>query len=98
MWLATWHTEWVTSPKNRDRHADDRAGIAVRAPIAIRDEAKALLVERGWTLNDFLVASLALLPKNPDPYLARLAQFRPARRAGRPPAKRTKKAARPQAS
>ncbi|MFE0530453.1 hypothetical protein ACFW0V_22945 [Micromonospora parva] len=48
----------------------------------------AQLAGRGWTMNDFLVACLVLLSKNPQALLHRLQEFRPPKKSGRPPKKR----------
>lgn len=68
--------------KDPDRH--ENPGVLARPGKDLRDQAKHVLEARGWTMNDFLVASLVLLTKNPDAMLKRLAEFRPPRKFGRP--------------
>lgn len=74
--------------KNPDRH--DKPGVLARPTPEIRDAAKNALAEQPgeWTMNDFLVACMVLLTKNPKAMLERLAEFRPPPKKGRPP-KRT---------
>ena len=67
----------------RDRH--EREKTTFRPPPEIKEAAQKILDERDdWTLNDFLTACLALLARNPEAMLNRLAAFRPPRRRGRP--------------
>jgi len=72
--------------KNPDRH--ENPGVLARPTPDIRDTAKRELSARGWTMNDFLVACLVLLSKNPQAMLDRLQEFRPPAKKGRPPKKR----------
>ena len=74
----------MTEPKNPDRHAT-RSGVLGRPDPELRDKAQDILAAHGWTMNDFLVACLVLLTKNPDPMLKRLAGLRPEpKKPGRP--------------
>lgn len=68
--------------KNPDRHRDP--GVLARPSAELREEAKKVLAAEGWSMNDFLVACLVLLTRNPKAMLARLAEFRPTPRRGRP--------------
>ena len=83
MWLATCHTDLVTQPKNPDRHK--HPGVLARPDPKTREAIQKALTARGWTLNEFLIACMALGAANPDAMLRRLAQFRPPIRRGRPP-------------
>ena len=69
-------------PANPDRHRD--AAILVRPTVQLRDQARAILEANGWTMNDFLIACLVLLTKNPSAMLNRLKEFRPPEKKGRP--------------
>ena len=68
--------------ERRDRHLGKR--MTVRPPDDVKADAQEILNDHGWTMNDFLTACLALLTKNPKAFLARLADFRPPPRRGRP--------------
>jgi hypothetical protein len=68
--------------KNPDRHREP--GVLARPSPELRDEAKQLLADAGWTMNEFLIAALVLLTKNTKPFLGHLDEFRPERRKGRP--------------
>lgn len=83
LWLATWHTDRVTDGlKDPDRH--ENPGVLARPSPQLRDEAREILKRESWTMNQFLVACLVLLTKNPRAMLARLEEFKPALRNGRP--------------
>jgi hypothetical protein len=83
-WLATCQTVIVTEGvKDPDRH--ENPGVLARPDRRLRDRAKEILDANGWTMNDFLIACLILLTKNPSAMLARLADFKPPRKVGRPP-------------
>lgn len=71
-----------------DRHQRDKTTF--RPPPEVKEAAqKALSDSPGdWTMNDFLVACLVLLAKNPKAMLDRLAEVRPQPKRGRPPKKR----------
>ncbi|MER7166805.1 hypothetical protein ABT336_12175 [Micromonospora sp. NPDC000207] len=70
--------------KNPDRH--ENPGVLARPTTELRDEAKQVLASNGWTMNDFLVACLVLLTRNPGPMLERLKEFKPVpKKPGRPP-------------
>lgn len=72
--------------KNPDRH--DKPGVLARPTPEIRDAAKQVLADNDWTMNDFLVACMVLLTRNPGAMLDRLKEFRPPqRKPGRPPKK-----------
>jgi hypothetical protein len=75
--------------KNPDRHT--HSGVLGRPEPDTTKQARQILAEHGWTMNDFIVAAVVLLTKNPAPFLARLAEFRP---AAKPPG-RPKKSAKP---
>jgi hypothetical protein len=68
--------------RDPDRH--ENPGVLARPDLKLRDQAKAVLDANGWTMNDFLIACLVLLTKNPGAMLNRLAEFRPPRKVGRP--------------
>jgi hypothetical protein len=70
--------------KNPDRHRT-RSGVLGRPNPELRANAIETLDARDWTMNEFIVAALEVLTRNPDPMLARLAKYRPERRKGRPP-------------
>lgn len=66
-----------------DRHRQDKATF--RPPPEAKKAAQDVLNSRDdWTMNDFLVACLVLLAKNPDAMLTLLAEFKPEPRRGRP--------------
>ncbi len=65
-----------------DRHQRDKTTF--RPPDEVKTDAQRVLAGRDWTLNDFLVACMVLLAKNPDAMLDRLKEFRPAPKKGRP--------------
>jgi hypothetical protein len=69
--------------RNPDRH-DTRSGVLGRPDPALRVQASRILAENGWTMNHFLIACLVLLTRNPAPFLARLSEFRPPAKKGRP--------------
>ncbi len=71
-------------PKNPDRHKTP-SGVLGRPDPELRDQAQRILTEHDWTMNQFLIACLVLLTKNPKALLARLAEYKPALRWGRPP-------------
>lgn len=76
-WQSTWHTGSVT-----DRH--QAPARTFRPPPEVYEAAQKVLAERGWTINDFVSASLSLVTQNTDAMLKRLSQFRPPERRGRP--------------
>ncbi|MFI1194168.1 hypothetical protein ACH4T9_13035 [Micromonospora sp. NPDC020750] len=66
-----------------DRHQRDKTTF--RPPDEVKTEAQRVLAGRDdWTLNDFLVACMVLLTRNPDAMLDRLKDFRPPPKKGRP--------------
>lgn len=67
-----------------DRHQHDKTTF--RPPPEVKTEAQNALAKHPgeWTMNDFLVACLVLLAKDPGPMLERLAEFRPPPKKGRP--------------
>lgn len=65
-----------------DRHTGKRT--TVRLPDEVKAPAQQVLAKHGWTINDFIVASLTLVAANPDAMLKRLNQFRPTPKRGRP--------------
>lgn len=70
-----------------DRHERDKTTF--RPPPEVKAAAQEVLNDRDdWTMNDFLVACLVLLAKNPQAMLDRLAEFRPPPKKGRPPGKK----------
>lgn len=74
-----------------DRHERDKTTF--RPPPEVKADAQKVLNEHGdWTMNDFLVACLVLLAKNPKAMLDRLAEFRPPPKRGRPPKRSTRDA------
>lgn len=73
--------------KDPDRH--ENPGVLARPAKRLRDSARVILEAHGWTMNDFLVACLVLMTKNPAAMLNRLEDFRPPPKKGRPK-KRTK--------
>lgn len=82
-WLTTCQTVIVTeSVKDPDRH--ENPGVLGRPTRELRDEAQAVLKANGWDMSSFIVACLVLLTRNPDAMLARLREFRPASKRGRP--------------
>lgn len=63
---------------------------ALRVPAEVKAAAQAALAAQPdrpdpWTLNDVLVASLAMLAKRPAAFLKQLEPFKPPRKRGRPP-------------
>ena len=83
MWLATWQTVIVTEGvKDPDRH--ENPGVLARPNKQLRDQARDILDARGWTMNEFLIACLVLLTKNPKAMLGRLDEFKPPYKRGRP--------------
>lgn len=72
--------------KDPDRHTNP--GVLARPDPELRDAAKQVLGERGWTMNDFLVACLVLLTKNPKAILDRLDEFKPPPKPPGRPSKR----------
>lgn len=86
-WLATWQTVIVTEGvKDPDRHKNP--GVLGRPTPELREQAQAALEVHGWSMNDFLVACLGLLAKDPRAILALLEPFKPPRKRGRPPKER----------
>jgi hypothetical protein len=82
-WLATWQTVIVPEGvKDPDRH--ENPGVLARPSKQLRDQARGILKANGWTMNDFLVACLVLLTRNPTAMLDRLKEFRPPAKKGRP--------------
>jgi hypothetical protein len=69
--------------KNPDRHKT-RSGVLGRPEPALRQKAVEVLEARDWTMNEFIVAALEVLTRNPDAMLDRLGRFKPPRRTGRP--------------
>ncbi|MFJ8690205.1 hypothetical protein [Micromonospora wenchangensis] len=70
-----------------DRHQRDKTTF--RPPPEVKTEAQNVLANRpDWSMNDFLVACLVLLTKDPDAMLDRLKEFRPPPKKGRPPRER----------
>lgn len=66
-----------------DRHERDKTTF--RPPPEVKEAAQRVLDDRpDWTLNEFLVACLALLAQNPDAMLRRLETVRPPAKRGRP--------------
>jgi hypothetical protein len=73
----------VSSPlKDPDRHK--LPGVLARPEPKVAAAAREELRKAGWSMNDFLVACLALLTRNPAAMLGRLDEFRPTPRRGRP--------------
>lgn len=73
----------MTGPlKDPDRH--ENPGVLARPSKPLRDQARVLLKAKDWTMNEFLVACLVLLTRNPKAMLERLDEFRPPRKKGRP--------------
>ena len=70
--------------KNPDRHRT-RSGVLGRPDPALRQQATDILDAHNWTMNEFIVAALEVLTRNPAAMLDRLGPFRPPRRSGRPP-------------
>ena len=68
--------------RDPDRHANP--GVLARPAPETAEAAREELKRAGWTMNDFLVACLVLLTRNPAAMLTRLDEFRPAQRRGRP--------------
>lgn len=68
--------------KDPDRH--ENPGVLARPDRKLRDQARAILEANDWTMNDFLIACLVQLTRNPGAMLNRLAEFRPPRKRGRP--------------
>ena len=68
---------------NPDRHKT-RTGVFARLTPELRGSAQSILEANGWTMNDFLLACLMLLARNPQPFLARLDQVLPGRSRSRP--------------
>ena len=64
--------------------AHQTPGMLVRPDPHRRKAGETELRERGWTMNDFVDACLALVAANPDAMLRRLSQFRKPRPRGRP--------------
>lgn len=61
-----------------------------RPPVELREAAQDILKNQPerddpWTLNDVLVAALAMLVKRPKTFLRELEPFKPERQRGRPP-------------
>lgn len=67
----------MTEPKSSDRHRKKEGGVHARPDLPDRDAAREILEARGWTMNEFLIASIRFLPENPDHYLRRLNPYRP---------------------
>ncbi len=66
-----------------DRHEHEKTTF--RPPPEVKQEAQQILNARDdWNLNEFLIACLVMLTKNPDAMLNRLETVRPRRRRGRP--------------
>lgn len=70
------------TPRNPDRH--ENPGVLARPAKTLKEQAKRVLAEQGWTMNEFLIACLAALVRNPQGMLRRLGAHRPPRRRGRP--------------
>lgn len=69
--------------KNPDRHRDP--GVLARPSPELRDQAKEVLDSAGWTMNDFLIACLSALTRNPAEMLRSLSRYRlEAKPRGRP--------------
>jgi hypothetical protein len=66
-----------------DQHRRSRATF--RPPPEVKDAAQKVLAEEDWTLNDVLVACLALLAAKPKTFLKQLRPYRPPNTRGRPP-------------
>lgn len=70
--------------ESRDCHR--HPGLTVRPPRKVRETAKKVLDERGWTMQDFMTACLAAVGREPEAMLAKVAEHRVApNRRGRPP-------------
>lgn len=78
-------------PKNPDRH-ENRSGVLARPEPELREQAQRVLAEHGWTMNQFLIACLALVVGNPTAMLKSLERFKPP--AKKPGPKPGRKAAR----
>jgi hypothetical protein len=72
-----------TDAERPDRHTQ-RHGVYARTGQTLRDTTQATLAERDWTLNEFIIAAMELVNRNPDAMLARLAKYRPTIPKGRP--------------
>lgn len=70
--------------KNPDRHKT-RSGVLARPNPELRQKSAEVLEAHDWTMNEFVVAALEILIRNPGPMLKRFEEFKPPRRKGRPP-------------
>lgn len=78
-------------PRNPDRH-ETRSGVLARPDPELREEAQRMLAAHGWTMNQFLIACLALVTKNPKAMLGSLERFKPpAKKPGPKPGRSRKK-------
>jgi hypothetical protein len=52
-------------------------GVLARPTAELRAEALRVLGENGWSMNQFLIASLEMVTRNPHGMLGSLARFKP---------------------
>jgi hypothetical protein len=65
--------------------------ISVRPPAEVREGAKTVLAEHGWTMQQFVTASLRALNDAPERCLTALEPFKPEVRRGRPAGRATQR-------
>ncbi|GAA4439106.1 hypothetical protein [Phytohabitans houttuyneae] len=81
--------------KSPDRH-ETRSGVLARPDPELRKEAQRTLAEHGWTMNQFLIACLALVVGNPAAMLKSLERFKPpVKKPGPKPGRKAARKGRP---
>lgn len=70
-----------------DRHRNP--AVISRPTPELHTTTKTTLDANDWTMNEFVIACMELVNRNPAAMLKRLAAFKPPRKKGRPPKSKT---------